>query len=157
MSVKMIARGVVSTNRKANYNYHITKEIEAGIQLQGAEVKSLRLGQCNISESYVCERNGELFINNSYIPEYQGGEIGKFDTRRERKLLLHRKQINELIGIIDQNGSAVIPMQIYFNDRGVAKVKIGVGTGKKQYDKRQAIADRDWERSKARVLKGDSE
>lgn len=154
---RMISSGVIARNKKAYFNYEISGEIEAGIQLVGGEAKSLRLGQGNISESFAVEKDGELFLSNSYIAEYQGGKVGFFETRRPRKLLLRKKQINELIGKITKDGVTVIPLELYFNEKGIAKVKIGIGTGKKKYDKRQAIAERDWTRDKARILKNGNE
>lgn len=149
----MISHGVASRNRKATFNYNIIEQVEAGIVLQGSEVKSLRLGKASISEAYAVERDGEIWLMNSYIPEYVGGVVGKFEPRQNRKLLLHKKQINHLIGQISKEGATLVAMDIHFNERGVAKVQLGVGIGKKSFDKRQAVAERDWQRDKARLLR----
>jgi SsrA-binding protein len=149
----MISFGIVSKNRKANFNYNITETFEAGIVLRGVEVKSLRSGTANISEAFVVERNGELWLQNSYIPEYQGGVLSRFDTRAQRKLLLHKKQVKRLIGEITKSGISLVPLDIHFNEKGKAKVTLGLGTGKKNYDKRQDVANRDWQREKSRILK----
>lgn len=151
--VKMISFGIVSKNRKANFNYNITETFEAGIVLRGVEVKSLRSGTANISEAFVVERNGELWLQNSYIPEYQGGVLSRFDTRAQRKLLLHKKEVKRLIGEITKSGISLVPLDIHFNEKGKAKVTLGLGTGKKNYDKRQDVANRDWQREKSRILK----
>lgn len=148
-----ISHGVVSTNRKAEYNYTIGLTWEAGIMLRGVEVKSLRKGTSNISEAFVIERNGELYLNNCYIPEYQGGTLSRFDARAPRKLLLHKKEVSKILGEMHKDGNAIIPIDIHFNQKGLAKVTIGLGTGKKKFDKRQDIANKDWDRRKSRILK----
>ena len=149
----MISTGVIARNKKAFFNYEIIEKVEAGIVLLGSEVKSLRKGQASISESYAIERDGEMFLTNMYIPEYCSGVVGKFDTRRDRKLLLHKKEISDLTGKITKDGVTIIPLELMFNEHGKAKVIIGVGVGKKKFDKRKAAADKDWERDKARILK----
>ncbi|QHI95444.1 SsrA-binding protein SmpB [Aristophania vespae] len=149
----MVSRGIVAQNRKGRFNYTIKETLEAGIVLKGPEVKSLRLGRATLSEAYASERNGELWLLNSYIPEYQGGVLSRFDTRAPRKLLVHRKQANQLIGSITRDGASLIPLDIHFNDRGIAKVTLGLGQGRKKEDKRHAIADRDWQRDKARLMR----
>jgi SsrA-binding protein len=117
-------------------------------------VKSLRAGRATLTEAWAGERNGEIFLFNCYIPEWQAGSFAaKFEPRRPRKLLLHRKQVRELIGSITREGITLVPMDIHFNERGVAKVLLGVGEGKKKHDKRAAIAARDWQRDKARLMR----
>ncbi len=149
----MISFGIVAQNRKAQFNYTIHETIEAGLVLLGAEVKSLRLGHATITESFACEREGDLWLVNSYIPEYQGGVFSRFETRAPRKLLLHRKQLRKYIGLIAKQGVTLVPLDIHFNDRGFAKVTLGLGVGKKSVDKRHAIAERDWQRDKARLMR----
>lgn len=149
----MISHGIAAQNRKARFNYAIQETVEAGLVLRGPEVKSLRLGRATISEAFAGERDGELWLFNSYIPEYQGGVLSRFDTRAPRKLLLHRKQVRKYMGAIAKQGATLVPMDIHFNDRGMAKVTLGLGIGKKAVDKRHAIADRDWQRDKARLIR----
>lgn len=143
---------VVAQNRKARHNYFIEETMEAGLALSGTEVKSLRGGRSNIAESYVTERGGEAWLVNAHIPEYTAGNRFNHEPRRPRKLLLHRKQINRLIGAIQREGRTVVPLQVYFNPRGRAKIEIALVTGKQAHDKRQAIKDRDWKRQRARLL-----
>jgi len=149
----MISHGVAAQNRKARFDYTIKHTIEAGMVLKGPEVKSLRHGRATLSEAWAGERDGEMWLFNCYIPEYQGGVLSRFEPRSPRKLLLKKKQIGELTGAITRQGSTIVPLQIHFNDRGVAKVLLGVGEGRKKADKRHAIAARDWQRDKARVLR----
>lgn len=149
----LISHGIVAQNRKARYNYTITDTLEAGLVLRGAEVKSLRLGRATLNEAFAGERDGEMYLFNMYIPEYQGGVLSRFDTKGPRKLLLKQKQIDTLLGAIARQGSTVVPLDVHFNSRGLAKVTLGIAEGKKQHDKRAAIAKRDWERDKARILK----
>lgn len=153
---KLISHGIVAQNRKGTFNYSIEERLEAGIVLKGPEVKSLRFGRSTIGESYAGEKDGELWLFNSYIPEYQGGVLSRFEPRAPRKLLLHRKQLNKLLGSITREGMALIPLDIHFNDRGIAKVTLGLGIGRKKVDKRHAIAERDWKRDKARLLRNKS-
>lgn len=149
----MISHGMVAQNRKARFNYTILETIEAGLVLKGAEVKSLRLGRATINEAFAGERDGALWLFNSYIPEYQGGVLSRFDTRAPRKLLMHRKEMRKFIGAIAKQGATLVPLNVHFNDRGLAKVTLGLGVGKKSHDKRQSIADRDWQRDKARLIR----
>ncbi|GBR52514.1 SsrA-binding protein SmpB [Acetobacter pomorum] len=149
----MISHGMVAQNRKARFNYNILETIEAGLVLKGPEVKSLRLGRATINEAFAGERDGELWLFNSYIPEYQGGVLSRFDTRAPRKLLMHRKEMRKFIGAIAKQGATLVPLNVHFNDRGMAKVTLGLGVGKKSHDKRQSIADRDWQRDKARLIR----
>ncbi|MEM8798517.1 MAG: SsrA-binding protein SmpB [Pseudomonadota bacterium] len=144
---------VAAENRKARHNFHIEDTVEAGITLQGTEVKSLRFGDGNIADSYAEVRNGEAFLVNAYIPEFTHGNRYNHEPRRPRKLLLNRKEINRMQGAIMRQGMTLIPLAIYFNDRGRAKVELGLARGKKLYDKRQDQKSRDWERQKARLLR----
>ena len=143
---------VVAQNRKARHNYFIEETFEAGLSLTGTEVKSLRSGRSTIAESYVTAIEGEAWLVNATIPEYAGGNRNNHEPRRPRKLLLHRAQINKLIGAIQREGRTVVPLQVYFNERGRAKVEIALATGKQAHDKRQSIKDRDWKRQRARLL-----
>jgi SsrA-binding protein len=149
----LISHGIAAQNRKARYNYTILSTLEAGIVLRGAEVKSLRMGRATLTEAFAGERDGEMFLFNMYIPEYQGGVLSRFDTKGPRKLLLKRKEINTLIGAVARAGSTVVPLDVHFNPRGVAKVTLGIAEGRKQHDKRAAVAKRDWDRDKARLLR----
>ena len=147
-----LGRTVVAQNRKARHNYFIEETMEAGISLTGTEVKSLRGGRSSIAESYITEDGGEAWLVNAHIPEYSAGNRFNHEPRRPRKLLLHRKEINRLIGAIQREGRTVVPLQVYFNPRGRAKIEIALVTGKQLHDKRQAIKDRDWQRQRARLL-----
>ena len=149
----LISHGVAAQNRKARFDYTIKQTVEAGLVLKGPEVKSLRHGRATITEAWAGERDGELYLFNCYIPEYQAGVLSRFEPRAPRKLLLKRKQIGELIGATTRDGLSVVPLQIHFNDRGVAKVLLGVAQGRQKQDKRQAVAARDWARDKARVMR----
>lgn len=144
---------VVAQNRKARYNYTIEDSVEAGVVLTGSEVKSLREGRANISECYARPIAGEIFLINANIPEYRHAHGQDHDPARARKLLLHKRQINRLIGEVERAGVTLIPLRLYFNERGVAKVELGVAVGKRKYDKRQAVKQRDWGRQKARLMR----
>ncbi len=137
-------------NRKAHFNYSIEEEIEAGIVLLGSEVKSLREGKASISESYITESNGELFLINSNITEYKSANRFNHSPKRQRKLLVHKKQFNKILGKMQEKGYACLPIKIYFSKKNVAKVLIGLGRGKKLYDKRESIKKRDENRRKQR-------
>ncbi|MFA6966616.1 MAG: SsrA-binding protein SmpB [Bosea sp. (in: a-proteobacteria)] len=145
---------LAADNRKARYNYEIMETLEAGIALQGTEIKSLRGGRATIGESYAGPMGPELFLFNAHIPEYLEANRFNHDVKRPRKLLLHRRQINKLMGAIQRDGYTVIPLKVYFNDKGRAKVELGLGRGKKLHDKRETEKNRDWNRDKARILKG---
>ena len=149
----MISHGIAAQNRKARFDYKILETIEAGIVLKGAEVKSLRLGRATLNEAWAGERDGELYLFNMYIPEYQGGVLSRFDTRGLRKLLVKKKERNQIFGAIARDRNTVVPLDVHFNERGVAKVTLGIAEGKQKADKRQAVADRDWQRDKARLLR----
>ena len=149
----LISHGIAAQNRKARFNYTIEETFEAGLVLKGPEVKSLRMGRATIAEAHAGERNGELWLLNSFITEYQGGVLSRFDSRAPRKLLLHKKQVERLLGAISRDGATIVPLDIHFNARGLAKVTLGLGLGRKKVDKRHAIADRDWQRDKARLIR----
>jgi SsrA-binding protein len=149
----LISHGIAAQNRKARFDYTIKETVEAGIVLQGPEVKSLRHGRATLTEAWAGERDGEVYLFNCYIPEYQAGVLSRFEPRAPRKLLLHRKQANQLLGAIARDGVTLVPLDIHFNEQGRAKVLLGVGEGRKKSDKRHAIAARDWQRDKARLLR----
>ena len=144
---------VVAENRKARFNYEILDTLEAGIQLQGTEVKSLREGRTNIADSYAGESGGELWLYNVHIPEYQQASRFNHELRRPRKLLLKRRELGKLVGAVQQEGLTIVPLRMYFNSRGIAKVLIGLAKGKKTHDKREATKQRDWQRDKQRLLR----
>jgi SsrA-binding protein len=149
----LISHGVAAQNRKARFDYAIKDTVEAGLVLKGPEVKSLRNGRASLTDAWAGEREGEMWLFNAYIPEYQGGVLSRFEPRAPRKLLLKKKQIDQLLGQVTRQGATLVPLQIHFNDRGRAKVLLGVGEGRKKQDKRAAIADRDWQRDKARLMR----
>jgi SsrA-binding protein len=144
---------VVADNRRARFDYEIMDTFEAGIELKGPEVKSLREGRANIGESYASVTDGELFLVNAYVPEYRQANRFNHDTRRPRKLLLHRRQIDKLAGGVLREGLTIVPLRIYFNERGRAKVGIALAKGKKLHDKRETIKERTWNRERARLLR----
>ena len=146
---------IVSLNRKAKFNYFFKEFYEAGISLRGSEVKSLRSGKVNISESYAYDHNGEIFLVNSHIPSYKESSYNDHEPNRNRKLLLNKKEINKLIGRINREGFTLIPTKLYFK-KGKAKIEIAVAKGKKQFDKRQTKKNRDWNRDKARYFRKSS-
>ena len=146
---------IISNNRKARFNYFFKEFFEAGIVLKGSEVKSLRDGKANISESYAFDEQGELYLVNSHIPSYKQSSYNNHDPKRNRKLLLNKKEINKLIGRINREGYTLIPTKLYFK-KGKAKVEIAVAKGKKQYDKRHTKKQRDWDRERARFFRKSS-
>ncbi len=149
----LITSGTIAKNRKAVFNFHIEERFEAGIMLTGSEVKALRLGMASISESYATAEEGDIYIVNASIQEYELGGHFNHNPTRKRKLLLHKKEISKLIGAIKKKGYTLIPLSLYFNSRGIAKIEIGLGIGKKLHDKRQTEKDRDWGRDKARIIR----
>jgi SsrA-binding protein len=150
----LISHGIAAQNRKARHDYTIHETLEAGLALVGPEVKSLRAGRATLSEAWAGEREGEMWLFNAYIPEWQAGShMARFEPRRPRKLLLHRKQVRALTGSITREGTTLVPLQIHFNERGRAKVLLGLAEGRKKHDKRAAIAARDWQRDKARLMR----
>jgi len=146
-------RKVVAENRKARFSYFIDDTFEAGIALGGSEVKSLRQGKANIVDSYASEQNGEIYLINAYIPEYLQANRLNHETRRPRKLLLHKREASRLIGAVQKEGMTLIPLRIYFNDRGRAKLELALARGKKLHDKRETEKNRDWERQKGRLMR----
>jgi SsrA-binding protein len=149
---RLISRGVVAQNRRGRFDYAIDETFEAGLVLKGPEVKSLRMGRASLNEAWAGERDGEIYLFNAYIPPYQGGVLSRFEPRAPRKLLLKRREIEKLIGALSRGGASLIPLDIHFNERGLAKVLLGLGTGRKKVDKRHLIAEREWQRDKARLL-----
>jgi SsrA-binding protein len=140
-------------NRRARHDYLIEDTVEAGLVLHGTEVKSLRKGGASIAESYADQQGGELYLVNANIPEYKASAHFNHQPTRPRKLLLHRKEVNRLLGAIKREGVTVVPLALYFNDRGRAKVELGLARGKRKSDKRQAERDRDWQRNRARLMR----
>jgi SsrA-binding protein len=146
---------IISNNRKAGFNYFFKEFFEAGIVLKGSEVKSLRYGKANISESYAFDDHGEIYLVNSHIPSYKESSYNDHDPNRNRKLLFNKKEVNKLIGRINREGYTLIPTKLYFK-KGKAKVEIAVSKGKKQHDKRHTKKKRDWDREKARYFRKSS-
>lgn len=144
---------VIAENRRARFDYAIEQDLECGIVLEGSEVKSLRAGGSNIAESYAAVEEGELWLVNSYIAPYEQAKVFKHDERRRRKLLVSRKEMANLWNATQRKGMTLVPLVLYFNHRGMAKIKIGIAKGKKNHDKREAQAKRDWSRQKQRLLK----
>jgi SsrA-binding protein len=144
---------VAAQNRKARHDYSIEDSLEVGIVLTGSEVKSLRAGRATITEAYATDQGGELFLINAYIPQYEQAGPQNHEPRRPRKLLAHRRQIGRLAGAVQRQGMTLVPLKLYFNDRGVAKLELGIAKGKRAYEKRDASKKRDWERDKARIMR----
>ena len=148
------ARKVVAENRKARHEFFLTDTWEAGIMLTGTEVKSLRKGQSNIAESYASFEDDGLYLINSYIPEYnQAGRFFQHDPRRKRRLLLHKAELAKIFQAVERKGMTIVPVEMFFNARGIAKLKLALAEGKKLTDKRQDAAKRDWQRQKARIMR----
>ena len=146
-------RRVVAQNRKARHNYFIDSTLEAGVMLLGTEVKSLRTGQASLNDAYAGERDGELFLINSHIPEYTAANRFNHEPRRPRKLLLKRRELDRIMGAIRREGATAVPLSIYFNERGMAKVELGIAHGKKKHEKRESQKEREWNRQKGRVMR----
>jgi SsrA-binding protein len=144
---------LVAENRKARYNYEIEDKIEAGLVLTGSEVKALRVGKATIAESYASDEGGELYLINAHIAEYRGASRDGHAPTRPRKLLLHAREMGRLLGAIQREGMTLVPLRLYFNARGIAKIQLGHGRGKKLHDKRQTEKTRDWERQKGRLMR----
>ena len=144
---------VIAENRRARFDYFLEDNLEAGIMLLGTEIKSLRMGRANIAESYAAVEGREIVLINADIPPYVQANRFNHEPRRPRKLLLHRKQIDKLIGAVQKDGQTIIPLKLYLNDDGKAKLEIALAKGKKLHDKREASADRDWQRDKARLMR----
>ena len=155
MTRSLIKSGPVSENRKARFNYSIADTIEAGISMTGAEIKSVRYGLVTIVDGFVQKRGDNLFMAGVEIQKLPtAARIVNFDERRPRQLLLHRSQINRMIGQLQEKGATIVPLKMYFNNRGKLKVLLGIGHGKHNVDKRETIKAREWERNKSRILKG---
>ena len=153
MAKETVQRKLVAENRKARFNYEISETFEAGLALQGTEVKSLRRGKANIGDAYAGPSGDELFLFNVHIPEYLEANRFNHETRRPRKLLLHRREINRLIGATQREGMTIVPLRLYFNPKGIAKVELGLARGKKLHDKRETEKKRDWERERGRLMR----
>ena len=146
-------RRVIADNRTARYNFEIEETLEAGLQLLGSEVKSLRLGHANIAESYASAEDGDIKLINAYIPEYTKASHFNHEPRRPRKLLLHRREIHKLTVGVQREGMTLVPLQLYFNARGIAKLRLALAKGRKLHDKRDVSRARDWAREKGRLLR----
>jgi len=144
---------IIASNNRANYNYTISNKIEAGIVLTGSEVKSLRNYTGSIRASYIIEQNGELWLSNAFIKRYQNSNDTNYDPNRNRKLLVTKKEFNKISGSIKQGGFTIIPISLYFSNKGIAKLTCGIAKGKKKFDKRQSIKQKDWNIKKQRLLK----
>lgn len=153
MAKKDDNRKLIAENRRARFDFLIEDTLEAGIQLRGTEVKALREGRANIAESYASPEKGELWLINSYIPEYAPAAQFNHDPRRPRKLLVRSKELKKLVGAVEREGRTLAPLKLYFNDRGVAKLELALAKGKKAHDKRAATKDREWKRNQARLLR----
>jgi SsrA-binding protein len=153
MAPKRESGKLVAENRKARFNYDIEEKLEAGIQLTGSEVKSLRTGRANITESYASDEGGELYLINAHIAKYAQAARDGLPPTRPRKLLLHKREIEKLLAAIQRQGMTLVPLKLYFNARGIAKVELGLARGKKIHDKRDTEKKRDWERQKGRLVR----
>ena len=144
---------IIAANKRANHNFTISNKIDAGIVLTGSEVKSLRTNTGSIRGAYIIEQKGELWLSNSFIKKYQNSNDNNYDPSRNRKLLVTKKEFNKISGSIKQGGFTIIPISLYFSDKGIAKLSCGIAKGKKKIDKRQSIKQRDWDIKKQRLLK----
>lgn len=144
---------VVAQNRRARFDYEILEAIEVGIILTGSEVKSLRFGTSSINESFAGEMEGEIFLFNANIPEYLQANRFNHEPKRPRKLLMKKRQVDKFLGAIRRKGMTLVPLKLYFNKKGRAKLELGLGRGKKTVDKRNTIKERDWQRDKARLMR----
>ena len=148
-------RKMIAVNRKARRDYTVENTLEAGIILTGTEVKSLRSGRANIADGYAAERAGEVYLQNVHISEYFAGNIQNHHPTRSRKLLMRKKELRKLIGTLKRGGVTLVPLSMYFNTRGIAKVEIAIAKGKKKYDKRQSEKERSWRRQQERLIRRD--
>jgi len=153
MAKKDPARKVLADNRRARFNYEIGDTVEAGIMLEGTEVKGLREGKASIQDSYASPEDGAIYLINAYIPEYAAANRNNHEARRRRKLLLHKREIARLSQAVQTKGITLVPLKLYFNEKGVVKVELGIAKGKKMHDKRETEKARDWERRKAQLLR----
>lgn len=149
---ELISSGLVAQNRRARFDYNINETFEAGLVLTGTEVKSLRRGHANINEAYGIVEGEEIYISNMFIAAYENQGYASHAERRNRKLLLHRREVIKIINALNRKGSTLVALRLFFNNRGRAKLEIGLGTGKKLYDKRETTKERDWNREKQRLL-----
>jgi SsrA-binding protein len=152
-SHKDAGKRVVADNRRARYDYEIVEVVEAGLQLFGSEVKSLREGKASLGESYAGQEDSELYLLNAHIPEYPQSGRFNHEPKRRRKLLLHRKEIDRLAAAVQRDGMTLVPLKLFFNDRGIAKLELALAKGKKMHDKREAEKERSWNREKSRLLR----
>jgi SsrA-binding protein len=150
---KQQTRKLIAENRRARFDYFLEDSLEAGLVLTGSEVKSLRLGRANIAESYAAVEGGEMVLINAYIPEYPGANRFNHEPRRGRKLLLHRRQIAKLTQAVQREGRTIVPVKLFFDEKGRAKLEIALAKGKKLHDKRATEADKDWKRDQARLMR----
>ena len=155
MAEREQTRKLVAQNRRAHHDYFIDERFEAGLVLSGTEVKSLREGRATISEAYAGEMGGEIYLFNAYIPEFHGGNRFNHETRRPRKLLLRKREVDRLSGAVRREGMTLVPLQLYFTPSGWAKVELGLARGRKAHDKRALIKERDWQREKQRIMRHD--
>ena len=146
-------QNTVAENRRARFDYAIEDKFEAGLMLQGTEVKALRAGQASIAESYAEVKGGEVWLINANIPEFSHGNRFNHEPKRPRKLLLNQREINKMMGAVERKGMTLVPMSVYFNKQGRAKVELALGKGRKAQDKREYVKDRDWQRDKARLMR----
>lgn len=153
MSKQDPAKKLIAENRRARFDYFLEENLEAGLVLTGSEVKSLRQGRANIAESYAAVQGREIELVNAYIPEYAGANRFNHEPRRIRKILLHRRQIDRLIAAVQREGRTLIPVKLYFDEKGRAKLELALAKGKKAHDKRATEAERDWKRDQARLLR----
>jgi SsrA-binding protein len=153
MASKRESGKLVADNRKARFNFEIEDKLEAGLVLTGSEVKSLRAGKANIGDAYATDEGGQLYLVNAHIAEYAQAGRANHDPKRPRKLLLHARERDRLLGAIQRQGMTVVPLKLYFNARGLAKLELGLAKGKKLHDKRETEKRRDWERQKGRLMR----
>jgi len=144
---------IIAANKKANFDYFIIEKFEAGLVLTGSEVKSLRINTGSIKESFIIEKEGELWLTNCYIKKYSSSNEGIYNTTREKKVLVNKKQLNNIIGSSRKDGMTIVPITLYFNEKGLAKLTIGLAKGKKKQDKRASIKDKEWGIKKQRLIK----
>lgn len=152
-STQFDKKKVVAENRRARFDYHIEDTVEAGIALTGTEVKSLRFGEGSIAESYAEVKNGEVWLINSNVPEFSHGNRYNHEPKRPRKLLLHAREVDRFTGAVERKGMTLVPLSVYFNGKGRAKVELALAKGKNVADKRQTIKDRDWKREQSRIMR----
>jgi len=153
MTDKKTEQKLIADNRKARFNYFIEDKIEAGLVLTGSEVKSLREGRCNIGEAYAVEEKGELYLINAHIPHYAPANRLNHEPLRKRKILIKKREMAKLIGLTERAGYTLVPLKLYFNDRGIVKMELGLGKGKRAPDKRDTIREREWGREQGRLMR----